>query len=310
MLAKPWKKQDPAGWLVSEKLDGVRASWDGHRLRLRGGRVIHAPAWFTAGLGPEPLDGELWLGRGRFAETVGIVRGSDAGAWAELTYQVFDATDHPGGFADRDAWLAEYAASLPPHVRHVPHVACDGFEHLDRLFADWTAAGAEGVILRDPDAAGESGRSGAMLKRKAVSDLDATVVAHVPGTGQWAGETGSLVCETAAGQRFRVSAGLTAVDRQAPPAVGALVVIRYHELTEAGKPRFPVFAGMRAEQPERERQRRIEARRVERDAHGNTPQMHETEDGELIFCKPRDLDLAKRATRGEASLQVSRPISV
>ena len=49
---------DPAGWWVSEKLDGVRASWDGKVLRFRSGRTLPAPAWFLAALPPVALDGE------------------------------------------------------------------------------------------------------------------------------------------------------------------------------------------------------------------------------------------------------------
>ena len=33
---------DPAGYLVSEKLDGVRAWWDGTRLRFRSGLPVLA----------------------------------------------------------------------------------------------------------------------------------------------------------------------------------------------------------------------------------------------------------------------------
>ena len=38
-----------AGYWVSEKYDGVRGYWDGRRLLTRGGQVIQAPPWFTAG---------------------------------------------------------------------------------------------------------------------------------------------------------------------------------------------------------------------------------------------------------------------
>ena len=61
-------------WLVSEKLDGMRAWWDGKgrggeggkgSLWTRQGNRIHAPPYFTASFPPHTaLDGELWLGRG------------------------------------------------------------------------------------------------------------------------------------------------------------------------------------------------------------------------------------------------------
>ena len=58
---------DVTAYRVSEKYDGVRALWTGSQLQSRQGLPIRAPAWFTAGWPAEPLDGELWAGRGRFA---------------------------------------------------------------------------------------------------------------------------------------------------------------------------------------------------------------------------------------------------
>jgi DNA ligase 1 len=47
MLAGVWPPgRSPSGYLVSEKLDGVRAVWDGQSLRFRSGRAIAAPGPF------------------------------------------------------------------------------------------------------------------------------------------------------------------------------------------------------------------------------------------------------------------------
>ena len=48
-----------AGYLVSEKLDGVRARWDGQRLLTRSGHAIDVPRWFTAGWPRQPMDGGM-----------------------------------------------------------------------------------------------------------------------------------------------------------------------------------------------------------------------------------------------------------
>ena len=53
---------------MSEKLDGIRAYWDGVRLVSRGGKVIYAP--------PFALDGELWTKRSDFENISSIVRQS------------------------------------------------------------------------------------------------------------------------------------------------------------------------------------------------------------------------------------------
>ncbi len=63
LLAHPWTNDvDLTDWWMSEKLDGVRAYWDGRQFISRQGNIYHAPDFFTAGLPDAPLDGELWLG--------------------------------------------------------------------------------------------------------------------------------------------------------------------------------------------------------------------------------------------------------
>src|SRR5690606_22440129 len=112
-----------AAYWISEKLDGVRGRWDGRRLWTRGGLPVDAPVWFTAGWPDQPMDGELWLGRGRFEAISGLVRspaGGDA-AWREVRFLVFDLPGHGGRFDERvramraltgvAAWLRPVAQS-------------------------------------------------------------------------------------------------------------------------------------------------------------------------------------------------------
>src|SRR5262245_49752082 len=93
LLATTWDfAADPAGWWLSEKLDGVRAYWDGTKFLSRLGNVFHAPDWFVKGFPKEPLDGELWLGRKTFQRAVSIVRRQDkSDHWKQIAYVVFDA---------------------------------------------------------------------------------------------------------------------------------------------------------------------------------------------------------------------------
>ncbi len=46
MLAQEYKGQDIAGWAMSEKLDGVRAYWDGKHLISRQGYAFTPPQRF------------------------------------------------------------------------------------------------------------------------------------------------------------------------------------------------------------------------------------------------------------------------
>jgi hypothetical protein len=120
---------DLADYLVSEKLDGVRAYWDGRRLVTRGGLVIQAPAWFTAGFPDVALDGELWMGRGRFAALSGTVRRlePDQDAWRGVRYMLFDLPGHSGDFATRLGVLRDLVAAAPsPHGDGSPAPGRDG----------------------------------------------------------------------------------------------------------------------------------------------------------------------------------------
>src|SRR5213593_4272529 len=103
LLAESWDNTtDLSDWWMSEKLDGVRAYWDGQQFLSRQGNLYHAPAWFIVGLPGVPLDGELWIDRKKFQRTVSIVRRQDkTELWKEVRFLVFDAPAAGGGFEDR-----------------------------------------------------------------------------------------------------------------------------------------------------------------------------------------------------------------
>ena len=68
MLAQSYnqKRDDPTGWLMREKLDGVRCYWDGTTMFTRNGNELYAPEEWKKMLPPITLDGELWSGRDSF----------------------------------------------------------------------------------------------------------------------------------------------------------------------------------------------------------------------------------------------------
>ena len=89
LLARVYQPGLPlADYWVSEKYDGIRGYWDGQRLHTRGGEPITPPAWFTANWPSTAMDGELWAGRGQFAQAQSTVRSADAGdaAWRQMRY--------------------------------------------------------------------------------------------------------------------------------------------------------------------------------------------------------------------------------
>jgi DNA ligase 1 len=250
LLAETWDSDiDPAGWWLSEKLDGVRAIWDGKQFLSRQGNRFHAPSWFTAGLPLEPLDGELWLGRKRFPRTVSIVRRQDqSDLWKELQFVIFDAPAHDGPFEDRlDIVKLIAQMNRPVHAIAHPHICCEGRQHLMQQLDHVEALGGEGLMLRLPGSLYQAGRSPTLLKVKRFKDGEARVIAHQPGAGRHKGRLGALLVELPTGVRFAVGTGFSDAQRATPPPIGALITFRYQELSDGGVPRFPSFAGVRGD---------------------------------------------------------------
>ncbi len=244
-LAQEWVPgTDPAGWLVSEKFDGVRALWDGRQLWFRSGRPISAPAWFTARLPAMPLDGELWLARGGFETLSGIVRSRrpDDAAWQRLSYQVFELPGAGGTFAERAARLQQIAAAqgFAPLQAVAQQPVADAAALQRRLDAV-VAAGGEGLVLHQSLAPEVSGRTPWLCKFKPQQDAEAVVVEHLPGRGRLAGQTGALLVQADDGRRFQLGSGLSDAQRAAPPAIGSRVTYAFQGLTAQGLPRFASF---------------------------------------------------------------------
>jgi DNA ligase-1 len=252
LLAETWDcVTDPTGWLLSEKLDGVRAYWDGKQFLSRLGNLFHAPDWFVADLPPVPLDGELWLGRKQFQRTVSIVRRQDkSDHWRELAYVVFDAPTQAGVFEERLTFVQECLAQhRPQYARAHQHLVCQSFDHLRQELAQVETLGGEGVMLRRAGSRYESGRSATLLKVKNFYDAEARVVQHQEGAGRHQGRLGALLVEMADGTTFAVGTGFTDAERSHPPPLGSLITFRYQELSDRGVPRFPSYVGIRDSPP-------------------------------------------------------------
>ena len=249
MLGKNWQHSaDPSVYLVSEKLDGVRAFWDGQVLRFRSGRLIAAPPWFTAGLPATPLDGELWLGRGQFDQASATVRRHqpEDSEWRALKYMVFDLPGAPGSFGERaEKMLALVGSAGVPWLQAVQQSPGTDRAALQSQLANLTLEGAEGLMLHRAHAVWTSGRSDALRKLKTVPDEEARVVSYLPGKGRHAGRLGALLMEMPNGQRFALGTGLSDAQRGDPPPVGSWVTYRYRARTPTGLPRFASFLRVR-----------------------------------------------------------------
>jgi DNA ligase-1 len=239
---------DLSHYWVSEKFDGVRGYWDGHRLLTRAGSVVQVPAWFTKNWPDTPMDGELWAGYGQFARASAIVRtaGANDPAWHAISYHVFDLPAQPGDFDARVPAIRSVVAAIgDPWVVAVRqfHVANDA--QLQAALKRVLDKHGEGLVLHRGDLPYRAGRGVGLLKVKPYEDAEARVVAINPGHGRLEGLMGSLEVRTPDGRRFAIGSGFSDADRAHPPPIGSWVTYKFNGRTNTGLPRFARFLRIR-----------------------------------------------------------------
>ena len=256
LLAEKYNQDiDLADYWVSEKLDGVRAFWDGERLISRGGNIFAAPSWFTADFPSVPLDGELWVGRGQFEKTASIVsRHAPHDEWRQVRYMVFDLPKGPGSFDERLHNLrAAVAASSSRFLAVVPQIKVPSHKALLERLDAVVANGGEGLMLHRGGSRYRSGRNTDLLKLKKFDDAEGVVIAHNPGRGRLQGMMGSVTVRTDQGIFVKIGSGFSDEERRHPPPIGAIITFRHQGFTTSGKPRFPVFWRIRSDEPQAQR---------------------------------------------------------
>lgn len=157
--------EDVARWLMSEKLDGCRAYWDGSAMWSRGGKLINIPDVMRDALPADVhLDGELFAGRDGFEIARRFVQ---YGQWNDrIQFCVFDAPKIPGRFSDRYQYL-EGLLPAAGVVNYIQHMLChDIHDAINYLNEIQECLAGEGVMLRDPLALYVTGRVDTVLKLK------------------------------------------------------------------------------------------------------------------------------------------------
>lgn len=248
MLLEQYHDQEINGWVMSEKLDGVRGFWDGKQLLSRQGLPLAPPDYFTKDFPPFAIDGELFSERGKFEEISATVRSANPKGWYKLKLHVFDVPNAEGDLFARLQVLQHYLTERPnPYIQIMEQIPVKDKAHLTAFFDEIQQLGGEGVVVRNPNSPYIHGRSAQILKLKAVNDEECTVVAHHKGKGKYADKLGAITCENQRG-RFRIGSGFKDKDRENPPPIGTSITYKYRGLTANGKPRFATFWRIRNEQ--------------------------------------------------------------
>ncbi len=239
---------DLQDYWVSEKLDGVRAYWDGKHLISRQGNIYPAPAWFTAVLPNIALDGELWLAREKFSQLSGLVRrqSPNDADWRDIKYMIFDLPGSTDTFDQRLKQLEQIIGSInAAHIQLIQQYKISDHEALMKKLDDIVRQGGEGLMLHRGSSRYNKGRSDDLLKLKTHLDAEAVVIKHISGSGKYKDMLGSILVETVDKKRFRIGTGFSDEERKNPPAIGSLITYKYFGLSTKGIPRFASFVRVR-----------------------------------------------------------------
>lgn len=243
LLLDTYKDQNLSGWVMSEKLDGIRAYWDGKQLLSRSGAIIEAPEWFLKSYPPFAIDGELWSKRGEFEKISSIVRDRSPGdGWREISHYIFDVPNAKGALIERLNTLKPYENN---HIKILKQHSIYHKKDLEAFLQKIESSGGEGVVVRDPTTPYITSRSTKALKVKTFFDDECMVVGYTKGRGKYLGKVGALECRLLNGVRFKLGSGLSDKERVTPPQIGDVVTFKYKELTKYKKPRFATFLRLR-----------------------------------------------------------------
>lgn len=172
MHGVPYHDQDVSGWLMSEKMNGCRAFWDGERMWTRGGKVIAIPEAMAAALPAGiRLDGEINAGRGQAAFEKARQAVQYGRFTPEIVYSVFDAPDAGGIFIARYTWLQNILPESGP-AHYLRHDVCRTLDDACARMLEIQGVGGEGLVLRHPGNLHRAGRTEEILKLKEVPDLE------------------------------------------------------------------------------------------------------------------------------------------
>jgi ATP-dependent DNA ligase len=208
-----WNSKALAGdWLVTLKIDGVRAIWhDELGWQSRAGKLLHNIPRYQGG----PRDCELYVGS--FRDTIRATR---------TKYMKPDTPaivrEHLFGLDQLDPRL-QFGSLLSPDA-----------DDILRQLRHARALGFEGLVLRQGDH---------WIKVKPSENHDVPITGFIEGRGKHAGRLG--IVHTSLGN---VGSGFSDEERiqlwadaQAGTLIGQIIEIRFMERTSAGKFRHPTF---------------------------------------------------------------------
>ena len=250
LLAKQYHQGiDIKQYWISEKLDGVRARWDGEKLISKNGYTFSVPTWFTHRFTNVVMEGELWMSRNRYEKISSVTSKSIANTgWSDIRLMLFDLPEHEGDFTHRYHEMQKLVKSInSPYLSVIKQFRVTSHIELMTHLQSVVDAGGEGLMLHHQASMYSNGRSENLLKLKLFEDAEAVVIGYKPGKGKFKGLLGSVKVRNDQGKEFSVGSGFNFQQRQNPPALLSRITYKHQGFTKNGVPRFPVFLRVRNE---------------------------------------------------------------
>ena len=229
---------------MSEKLDGIRAYWNGKEFKSKNGNKIYAPDWFTKDFPNFELDGELWSKRDDFENIQNIVLDEKpTSKWNEITYNIFEVPNENGNFDKRLEKIKSWLEKNPnKFIKIIPQKICKDESELNNYLKELLDKKAEGIILKNPNLDYFTGRNENILKVKKFYDDEALVIGL---NYSKENKFKSLKLKLENGVIFNLGGGFSDIQRKNPPKIGDVVTFKYYDLTKNNKPKFASFLRIR-----------------------------------------------------------------
>lgn len=247
-LQKPmtYDNQNIKGWYMSEKLDGIRAYWDGKQLLTKNGNKITTKKEFTKNFPNFELDGELWTKRDDFENIQSIVLDKKASKkWSEITYNIFEVPNAKGNFKQRLNKAKKWFKNNPnKYIRFIPQIRCKNKNHMQEYLEKLVLNKAEGIIIKNPHKKYFKGRSQDILKVKKFFDMEGKIIG-INYDKKNKHRMKSLIIKLPNGITFNLGGGFSNKQRYKPPKIGEIVTFKYYGFTKYNKPKFASFLRVR-----------------------------------------------------------------
>ncbi len=232
---------------MSEKLDGIRAYWNGKDLLSKNGNRIHIPKELIKNYPIFHLDGELWTKRNDFENIQSIVLDkTPTKKWNQITYNIFEVPNQKGNFYQRIKVLENWVkTNKNTNIRIIKQIKCKNKEHLNSYLEALINEKAEGIIIKNPNISYFIGKNKNILKVKKFKDMEGKVIAINYNTDN---KFKSLKILLNNGITFNLGGGFSNKEKINHPKIGDIVTFKYYGLTKYKKPKFASFLRIRKEE--------------------------------------------------------------